>query len=51
MEKLYKVNGFLAKIWKFGKFQVFVYPMICFALFAAAIVIIAVLQFISTYVK
>lgn len=51
MEKLYKLNDLLAKIWKFDKLQVFVYPMICFVILASGIVVIALFQFLSTVVK
>lgn len=50
MEKLYALNNQLAKICKLGKLQVFLYPLICFGLLAAAIILIAVLQyFVSNY--
>lgn len=51
MEKLYKLNNILAKIWKLDKLQVFVYPMICFAILASGIVVIAGVQFLSTIIK
>ncbi|MEW5820115.1 MAG: hypothetical protein AB1782_07970 [Cyanobacteriota bacterium] len=47
MEKLYELNKMLAKVWKLGKLQAFVYPAICFALLAAAIILIAILQYIE----
>jgi hypothetical protein len=49
MEKLYDFNSKLAKIWKLGKLQILVYPMIGFALLAAAIILIALFQYIEPY--
>jgi hypothetical protein len=46
MEKLYELNKMLAKVWKLGKLQAFLYPAICFGLLAGAIFVIAVLQYI-----
>lgn len=47
MQKLYDLNDKLAKIWKLGKFQAFLYPFICFALLAAAIILFAILDYIE----
>ena len=51
MEKLYELNSMLAKIWKLGKLQAFLYPVICFSLLAGAIIIIALLQYIEFLLK
>lgn len=47
MDKLYKINDQLAKIWKLGKLQIFVYPMICFGLLACGIIFMALVQWIN----
>lgn len=48
MDKLYEINNKLAKIWKLGKLQAFMYPAICFGLLASAAVIISIMQYLQT---
>lgn len=47
MNMVEKINAKLAKIPKFGKLQLFIYPMIAFGLLAMGVAIIA----LTTYVN
>jgi hypothetical protein len=47
MEKLYTLNAYLSRIPKLGRLQVFAYPVVLFALLAAAIILIAIVQYFA----